>query len=154
MSDERTPRRLQTYSSDALTVTFAPERCIHAAKCVRALPQVFAPKERPWIRMQRGDDERIAEAVEMCPTGALQLSWKDGRSITPKEAASVVIRLERKGPAYVSGPARIEGEDGSVLVAEGERVALCRCGGSKNAPYCDGTHRTLASRGGSAPAGP
>ena len=136
------PRRLQTYSSAALTVTYAPGRCIHAAACVRALPEVFAPQERPWIRMELSGDERIADAVERCPTGALQLQWTDGREVEAVPEG-VAIRLKRDGPLYVSGPVRIEREEDDALIAEDTRVALCRCGHTRNAPFCDGTHRTL-----------
>jgi len=45
----------------------------------------------------------------------------------------------------VRGPVRVELEDGTVLV-EDDRVALCRCGNSANAPWCDGSHRKLGFR--------
>jgi uncharacterized Fe-S cluster protein YjdI/CDGSH-type Zn-finger protein len=138
------PRRLQIYSTDVLTVTYAPERCTHVAACVRALPQVFAPKERPWIRMELADAESIAAAVEQCPTGALQLKWTDGRAVAPaSEPAAITIRVQRMGALVVTGPMRIESESDGELIAEDTRVSLCRCGHTRNSPFCDGTHRTL-----------
>jgi CDGSH-type Zn-finger protein len=44
------------------------------------------------------------------------------------------------GPLFVRGRLRIVGDDGEVI-REDTRVALCRCGGSSNKPFCDGTHR-------------
>ena len=42
----------------------------------------------------------------------------------------------------VDGPIVIEDGSGKITpVAEGESVFLCRCGGSKNKPWCDGTHK-------------
>lgn len=42
----------------------------------------------------------------------------------------------------IDGPIEIEDGSGEIkLVAKGESVFLCRCGGSKNKPWCDGTHK-------------
>lgn len=42
----------------------------------------------------------------------------------------------------VDGPVTIEDASGKVTeVSAGESVFLCRCGGSKNKPFCDGTHK-------------
>jgi CDGSH-type Zn-finger protein len=46
----------------------------------------------------------------------------------------------------VSGGVRVVAADGTVLY-EGERAALCRCGGSANKPFCDGTHKTIDFEG-------
>jgi CDGSH-type Zn-finger protein len=48
-----------------------------------------------------------------------------------------------------NGPIRVEGRRFVVRVGEKEevlerpRVFLCRCGGSANKPFCDGTHKRL-----------
>jgi CDGSH-type Zn-finger protein len=58
--------------------------------------------------------------------------------------AEVTIKLRLDGPYKVSGPARVTDSGGSV-VHPGEPdavVALCRCGRSRHAPDCDGSHRT------------
>jgi uncharacterized Fe-S cluster protein YjdI/CDGSH-type Zn-finger protein len=138
------PRRLQTYATPEVTVTFDPNRCIHAAACVRALPVVFDPRERRWIRPELGAAADVVAAVTRCPTGALRAWRPDGAhaSALPAQDA-VVIRARRDGPLYVRGPVRVVTEAGELLV-EDERVALCRCGGTANAPFCDGSH---AARG-------
>jgi CDGSH-type Zn-finger protein len=41
---------------------------------------------------------------------------------------------------------RVVAADGTVLY-EGEKAALCRCGGSANKPFCDGTHKTIGFDG-------
>jgi CDGSH-type Zn-finger protein len=58
---------------------------------------------------------------------------------------TVRIRLRRNGPLVVTGPVRIEREDGSVL-READSTALCRCGASREAPFCDGSHRVTLFR--------
>lgn len=146
------PRRLQTYETDAITVTFDPTRCIHAAECVRGLPRVFRPKERRWIQLEHGDTEAIVEVVERCPTGALQSRRpRHGDDVAAaettnmREAQTLVVRLARDGPLYLRGDVAVVTESG-VPLGDGTRIALCRCGGSQNAPYCDGSHRERGFR--------
>ncbi len=55
----------------------------------------------------------------------------------------VVIRTRENGPFLVSGPIQIVDAEGRAFNLAGkETVALCRCGQSKNRPFCDGTHKT------------
>lgn len=62
------------------------------------------------------------------------------------------IEERENGPLVVSGVAEMAGADGSIEVKE--VMALCRCGASKNKPFCDGSHNETGfeSRGGT-PAG-
>ena len=136
-------RRLQTYSTDAITVTFDPTRCIHAAECIRAQPAVFDSTRRRWIRPELGAPENVAAAIRRCPTGALHYRLTDGTEESPDDA--VALRSARNGPLYVRGDVRVEREDGT-LIAEGIRMALCRCGATANAPFCDGSHRASGFR--------
>lgn len=133
------PTRLQVYETPEVTVTFDPSRCIHSAECVRALPGVFDPRERRWVRLENAPADAIEAAVGRCPTGALH-----ARRMTPGPDAGpsdtmVVVRLADHGPLLLRGPVRIIDADGQ-LIAEDSRVALCRCGQSGNAPFCDGSH--------------
>lgn len=53
----------------------------------------------------------------------------------------VSITVTENGPLSIKGPFRLVDQDGNEYdVAEGKRVALCRCGGSTTKPFCDGTH--------------
>ena len=49
------------------------------------------------------------------------------------------------GPLHVQGTLRIENAAGEIIF-RGEDAWLCRCGGSKNKPFCDGTHKTIGFR--------
>lgn len=129
-------RRLQTYATEAIAVTFDPKLCIHAAECIRTAPKVFDSRRLRWIQPGLGDAALIATAVHRCPTGALSYLLPNG---APETADAAEIRPAHDGPLYVRGEARIEAEDGRVIV-EGFRIALCRCGATKNAPFCDGSH--------------
>jgi uncharacterized Fe-S cluster protein YjdI/CDGSH-type Zn-finger protein len=150
-------RRLQTYSTEQVTVTFDPTRCIHAAECIRAQPEVFDSRRRRWIRPELGAPDAIADAVRRCPTGALHYQLPEGAVETPADGAT--LHMKRNGPLYVRGKARVEREDGSAIL-EDYRFALCRCGATANVPFCDGSHTrvgfsdTMSARTDSPPAEP
>jgi len=59
------------------------------------------------------------------------------------QSARATIEPTTDGPfIYTPGDAGVLRDmDGSLLEVEGD-VALCRCGGSSDKPFCDGTHRT------------
>jgi len=65
-------KRLQTYETPEITVTFDPNLCTHSAKCVRGLPVVFDIKEKRWVRPELAPVADVAAQVERCPSGALQ----------------------------------------------------------------------------------
>lgn len=58
--------------------------------------------------------------------------------------AEVTIRVRDNGPFLVEGLVRIVDVDGKEFPRDPNKpaVALCRCGQSKNEPFCDGTHKT------------
>ncbi len=58
--------------------------------------------------------------------------------------AKIKIRARENGPYLVDGPAVLIDAGGNESSIEGKMVALCRCGGSQNKPFCDGTHRKIA----------
>jgi uncharacterized Fe-S cluster protein YjdI len=75
------PKRLQTYETDEIIVTFDPAICIHSGVCVRGLPAVFDVKRKRWVRPDLGTAEEVAAQVSRCPSGALQYRMKgDARS--------------------------------------------------------------------------
>ncbi|MCB9169041.1 MAG: (4Fe-4S)-binding protein [Flavobacteriales bacterium] len=63
------------YSNGTITVHWRPERCTHSTNCWRGLPRVFQPRDRPWVKIDGAESERIAEQVGRCPSGALQVTW-------------------------------------------------------------------------------
>lgn len=53
------------------------------------------------------------------------------------------IAATPNGSYKVSGPVTVTDVHGrETVVEEGKDLWLCRCGGSKNKPFCDGTHKT------------
>src|SRR5262245_60814869 len=131
----REPRR-KAYTADGITVYWEPRLCIHAGHCFKNLGAVFQPWDTPWVKPERADPERIAEVVRKCPTGALQFETAAGPEAPPETLEVTVIP---DGPLYVRGNFELQDDTGGV-VRRATRLALCRCGQSKNKPYCDNTH--------------
>ena len=142
-------RRRQTYSAPGITVTFDPEICIHSAVCLASLPAVFDVGRRRWVRPEAASVEEVAAVVERCPSGALQYRLEGAAE--PEAAQDEIttgqatIRLSRDGPLRIEGPFQVLDENGTRLPTSG-RAALCRCGGTSNQPFCDGTHTTRGFR--------
>jgi CDGSH-type Zn-finger protein/uncharacterized Fe-S cluster protein YjdI len=142
---------VKSYPGRGITVHYEVARCIHAAECVRGLPAVFDPQARPWIQPEKADADGVAEVVARCPTGALHAVRDDGRAAEPVPARNEV-RLVADGPLHLRGDVELRDERRGALGTD-TRVALCRCGASKNKPYCDNSHAGagFADAGGCAP---
>lgn len=130
-------RRAREYEADGIVVEYDAARCIHAARCVGGLPSVFDAEARPWIRPGEASPEAVAEVVRSCPTGALRYRRTDGGAAEqPAEQNSVHVVAD--GPLHLRGRLRLELPDGEQV--DETRVALCRCGASRNKPFCDNSH--------------
>ena len=65
-------KRLQTYETPGITVTFDPNICIHSAVCIRGLSAVFDVRRPDWVRPYAATSEEVAAQVQRCPSGALK----------------------------------------------------------------------------------
>jgi len=131
------------YATDEIVVEWEPRLCFHSQNCVRSLPQVFDDSRRPWVKVDAATADEVEAAVARCPSGALRT-----RRIgvpKPRRQQPLEVRASADGPLLLSGGVRILDADGVVLY-EGERAALCRCGQSGNKPFCDGTHKKVGFR--------
>ena len=61
------------YHNGEITVLWQPTACIHAGVCVKTLPQVYNPKQRPWIKLENASTEELIIQVGKCPSGALSI---------------------------------------------------------------------------------
>lgn len=52
-------------------VVWRPEKCIYSGICVKALPEVYDPDTRPWIRPENASVEALKSQIDQCPSGAL-----------------------------------------------------------------------------------
>ncbi|WP_292024714.1 CDGSH iron-sulfur domain-containing protein [Maritimibacter sp. UBA3975] len=119
--------------SDEITITFDGSKCIHARRCVLGLPEVFKPgTPGGWMFPGNARAEEIARVIDACPSGALGYARHDDGMEEPVPAVNTV-RLWENGPNELRGDLRIAD-------APATRVLLCRCGQSKNKPFCDNSH--------------
>ncbi|MBL1214629.1 MAG: hypothetical protein HND52_14835 [Ignavibacteriae bacterium] len=131
------PEKRIKYKSDSIEISFAPKLCIHAAECANGLPDVFDPNKKPWVDPNAAEVQEIVDVIEKCPSGALKYQRFDG-SENEKPGETIKIITVPNGPLYVSGDIKLTNSDGEEI--NETRVALCRCGASKNKPLCDNTH--------------
>ncbi|KAB1187243.1 MULTISPECIES: CDGSH iron-sulfur domain-containing protein [Haloferax] len=131
-------QELHEYEGVDVTVRYDVKRCIHARECVKGLPDVFDPNERPWIVPDNAAGDDLAEVITRCPTGALHFERNDGgwEETVPEDNT---IHVAHDGPLYAHGAVEITDEDGTPLLSD-TRVAFCRCGASANKPLCDNSH--------------
>lgn len=61
------------YTNGDVTILWKPELCIHAGVCVKLLPKVYNPKERPWCKPENATSEELINQVSKCPSGALSI---------------------------------------------------------------------------------
>jgi CDGSH-type Zn-finger protein/uncharacterized Fe-S cluster protein YjdI len=138
--------KLHQYSGEAITVTWSKSRCIHVAECLRRLGVVFDTGRGPWVLPDAAPANEIAETITHCPSGALHFQRHDGgTSEAPAGVNTVTPRAS--GPLYVRGEVVVVTDDGEEIVRD-TRLTLCRCGASKNKPFCDNSHVTIEFRPG------
>jgi predicted GNAT family acetyltransferase/uncharacterized Fe-S cluster protein YjdI len=69
------------YSNGEITILWQPEKCIHSGICVKTLPKVYNPQERPWIKLENASSEELINQVATCPSGALSIKQDHQRLI-------------------------------------------------------------------------
>jgi CDGSH-type Zn-finger protein/uncharacterized Fe-S cluster protein YjdI len=139
---------IERVRGEKLELTFEAKRCIHSRFCVTWSPQVFlANVKGPWIHPDAMPVERVVEVAHACPSGAIGYQRLDGGA---EEAAPPVnlATVREAGPYAFRAQLQIDG------APAGFRATLCRCGASKNKPYCDGSHHEIGfSASGEPPTG-
>ena len=121
-----------------LTLLYELKKCIHARFCVTGAPQVFlANVKGPWIVPDAIRTEALVEIAHACPSGAIRYRRKDD---APDEAPPPVnlISIREAGPYAVRADLQLDGSPAGTY-----RATLCRCGASKNKPFCDGSHHEV-----------
>ena len=140
------------YTNGEITVFWKPDACIHATICFMKLRKVFDPTKRPWVNMANGSTKEISAICDECPTDALEWKWNKDLTEEEKENAGKRPVSEEKVPAAPpteiliidNGPAIVRGNftitRAGKKIEASKQAAICRCGGSKNHPFCDGSH--------------
>lgn len=128
---------LQTYKGKELTINFNRSICAGASECVKRLSSVFKSGEGSnWIFPDEDSSENIIKTISACPSGALSYTIEGKTSIDARIKPS--INIMKDGPYKIEG---IKLEEISIPTNfSTTKYTLCRCGYSKNKPYCDYSH--------------
>jgi CDGSH-type Zn-finger protein len=133
--------RREVLEQECITVNSDRSLCMHASFCnnkVTSMRRLMPDSNDIQVRTQ------IVSMVEHCPSGALTYSLNkldvDIEPSLPREISVVTEEDQYGGPLLVTGGINIERSDGEPVETR-NRVTLCRCGASKNKPFCDGSHR-------------
>lgn len=141
--NDRTPytENAVLYEGPALLLTDREDLCAFARFC-------HAKEGNVWEFVRHSDNPKfreiaIQEACD-CPAGRLIVYDKGtNEPIEPEFSPSIVLLQDPakgvSGPLWVRGYIPIEGADGHLYEIR-NRVTLCRCGKSRNTPFCDATH--------------
>lgn len=133
----RQPDKVDDYVGKDITIHDNRGVCSHRGYCTDNLPSVFRMKQEPWIDPDGASVEDIIRVVEMCPSGALSYT-KDG--VLHKEVdREPGVTVSKDGPHDVVGGIELDDPDGNTPESK-EHYTLCRCGASKNKPFCSGEH--------------
>ena len=133
---------IREYKGEGFVVTYEAEICTHAAECVKGLPGVFEQDRRPWIDASLGSAEAISSVIALCPSGALKFISEGDAPPEVKPEPDATIKTLVDGALRIEGKFTLLNAEGEVLT-EKTKVSLCRCGASKNKPFCDGSHREI-----------
>jgi CDGSH-type Zn-finger protein/uncharacterized Fe-S cluster protein YjdI len=119
-----------------VTITFDGTRCVHSRNCVLGHPEVFVPNVKgEWIYPDAAPAGTVLQIGVTCPSGAIRVSRNDGSENSEVPPVVNTLRLRENGPLSLEAPMLIGGAAASSV-----RATLCRCGASRNKPYCDGSH--------------
>jgi CDGSH-type Zn-finger protein/uncharacterized Fe-S cluster protein YjdI len=126
------------YAGKKSEVSWDGRLCIHIGECGRAKGDLFVTGRKPWCDPDVSTDEEIGAVVGSCPTGALSVEFGDGAGVEQPDPVNTV-HVTYNGPLFFRGDLEIDGAPDDALGLR-FRAALCRCGASKNKPFCDNSH--------------
>ncbi|MBI4978691.1 MAG: CDGSH iron-sulfur domain-containing protein [Spirochaetes bacterium] len=136
-SPDRVKDRVVKYEGKEITIHDNRGICSHDGSCLK-LPEVFDMSKMRWVNANGASKDEIIKTIEQCPSGALSYTvdgvYHDSIDRPP------AIRVAENGAYNVEGGIELKDESGAKPHLS-EHYSLCRCGNSKNKPFCDGEHR-------------
>jgi CDGSH-type Zn-finger protein len=142
---DRVPDRDDTYAGERITVFDNRGICAHSGFCTDNLAAVFRQGQEQFVDPNGSTVEAIIAAVRNCPSGALSYGFGGVESREEvDQVREMMITVSKDGPYRITGAMALENSQGSAEErAQGsslEHYSLCRCGQSKNKPFCSGMH--------------
>ncbi len=135
--DDRVPDAVDEYEGVGITIVDNRGVCSHAGICTDNLPKVFKLGVEPWIDPAGATVKEIMSLGERGPSGAL--SYKIDGVCHQDHGGEPAVKVTKNGPYYITGGVELTDDQGSEPEAD-DHYALCRCGKSKNKPFCNGAH--------------
>ncbi len=129
--------RRDTYVGAEITVHDNRSICAHAGRCTDGLPSVFRLRQEPWIDADGATADEVIATVGQCPSGALSYSIDGVEQRGAQDEPRIAV--VGGGPYVLTGDCELVDVPRAEGALDGP-FTLCRCGGSKNKPFCDGTH--------------
>jgi uncharacterized Fe-S cluster protein YjdI len=129
---------IKEYSNGEVTVVWKPNTCIHSEVCIKTLPAVYDLTKKPWINADNATTEELISQIKKCPSGALSY-YMNGEDNKEEAHLETSVEVLKDGPLLVYGTLNVTHKDGRKEI-KNKTTAFCRCGGSGNKPFCDGTH--------------
>lgn len=127
---------IQKYVGKDITITFNRSICAGAAYCVKHTAVFSSKSSANWIHPNNDTHDKIIKTIKSCPSGALSYSLKGTTYTDSRDKAKLSI--------IKNGPYQVEAITYDVKPlptnSSTTKYTLCRCGMSKNKPYCDYAH--------------
>jgi uncharacterized Fe-S cluster protein YjdI/CDGSH-type Zn-finger protein len=128
---------VESVRGEKLELKYEAKLCIHSRFCVTGAPRVFlANVKGPWIHPDEMPVEALVEVAHACPSGAIRYHRLDGAADETAPPVNLV-GVREAGPYAFRAQLQING------APAGFRATLCRCGASKNKPFCDSSHHDI-----------
>lgn len=144
IGDKERTQKYETneFKGEKLTVVDNIGICCHAGECVKGSPKTFFS----WQGQKRISNpdadtkESIIETIRKCPSGSLAYKLDD--KLHDEYFNEQEIFIGKDGPLHVRGGVELDDDASKELISK-EHYTLCRCGASKNKPFCDGSHKKI-----------
>jgi CDGSH-type Zn-finger protein/uncharacterized Fe-S cluster protein YjdI len=128
---------VESARGEKLELKYEGKLCIHSRFCVTGAPRVFlANVKGPWLHPDEMPVEALVEVAHACPSGAIRYQRLDGAADETAPPVNLV-GVREAGPYAFRAQLQING------APAGFRATLCRCGASKNKPFCDSSHHDI-----------
>ena len=158
---KRVPDQRDSYPGQQVTIFDNRGSCQHSGLCTDRLAAVFRTGAEPFVAPSGGRLDEIIRAVRDCPSGALSYALDDAEARAQVDwdgTRPPAIEVTGDGPYRITGQIALAGPAGEPepqgAGASREHYALCRCGQSRNKPFCSGMHWYVGFRDPAPPRSP
>ncbi|MCK8061703.1 MULTISPECIES: CDGSH iron-sulfur domain-containing protein [unclassified Fusibacter] len=135
--------KVRAYEGEKIIIYDNRSVCSHRGYCTQEVPNVFK-KSAPWIDPDGDTVEKIIDLCNKCPSGALSYAIVGKGRVQGDYLGEACLRISERrfgfdGPYDLTGAIAIDGQ--TLRTSESPfKATLCRCGYSKNMPFCSGEH--------------